>query len=68
MVNLIKLTKIDLLNILITILPLSLIIGNLAININIILICAIGFYNYGLDIFFVKKKVIIYLLYSFLFI
>lgn len=65
MVNLIKLTKIDLLNILITILPLSLIIGNLAININIILICAIGFYNYGLDIFFVKKKVIIYLLYSF---
>lgn len=59
------LTKINILNFLICLIPLTLIFGNLATNINITLICIIGIFLYGSKIFFYEKKIYIYLLYFF---
>ena len=39
--------KINILNFIISFLPLSIIIGNLAINVNVIIICILGFIIYG---------------------
>jgi len=58
-------TKINLINFLISFFPLSLIIGNLAININIVLVCALGLPIYGMKILQVNKKIYQYLIYSF---
>jgi len=56
--------KINILNILIALIPLSIILGNLAININIILIIILGFFIFGINIF-ITKKIQAYLIYSF---
>ena len=57
--------KINLINYLIATLPLSLILGNLAINLNIIIICVVGFIFYKKNIFFMKNKSLQFLIYSF---
>jgi O-antigen ligase len=59
------LTNKNLINLLISLFPLFLILGNLAININIILICLLGTVIYGADIFKVDKKFYVYSLFSF---
>mgnify|MGYP006158750489 FL=1 len=59
------LTNKNLINLLISLFPLFFILGNLAININIILICLLGTVIYGADIFKVDKKVYVYSLFSF---
>ena len=48
--------KFKLLNILISLFPLSIIIGNLAINLNIILVCFLGLIIYGKNIFFIEER------------
>ena len=58
-------TRINLINLLIGLIPLSFIIGNLAININIILICLLGILIYKFDIFIIEKKKYQYLIYAF---
>ena len=55
----------NLLNLLISLIPLSLIIGNLVTNVNIILICVIGIIVYKFQIFNIKQKIFQYLIYSF---
>lgn len=60
-----KLNKINLLNALIALIPLSIILGNLAININILVICLIGLFIYGVKIFNINNKLYKYLIYSF---
>lgn len=60
-------SKINLINFLIVILPLSLIVGNLATNINIILIIIFGFSIYKTEIFFANNRVYNFLLYLFFF-
>ena len=62
-----KFTTNNLLNFLIACIPLSLIIGNLATNLNIILICLLGFLNYKFEIFKINKKKYQYLIYAFFF-
>lgn len=57
--------KINLLNLLVAIIPLSYIIGNLAINLNIILIIIIGLLIYKKNIFYIENKIYQYLIYSF---
>lgn len=57
--------KINFINIFISLIPLTLILGNLATNINIILICLLGFINYKKKIFFIENKVYQYLIYAF---
>ena len=57
--------KIYILNLIISFLPLSIIIGNMAVNINIILICILGFIIYGNKIWFIDNKIYRYLIYSF---
>ena len=54
-----------LLNIIISIIPLSLILGNLATNINIVLICLLGIITYKFKIFKMEQKIYLYLLFSF---
>jgi hypothetical protein len=56
---------INLINLLIALIPFTIILGNLAININIILICIFGITLYKLQIFKVDKKLYQYLIYSF---
>ena len=56
---------INLINLLIALIPLSLIIGNLAVNINIISICVSGLLNYKKEIFKINKKIYEYLIYAF---
>ena len=51
------LTNKNLINLLISLFPLFFILGNLAININIILICLLGTVIYGADIFKVDKSI-----------
>ena len=51
-----NLTKINILNYLISLIPLSLILGNLATNLNIVLICILGFLTFGKEIFFIEEK------------
>lgn len=61
--------KIFLINCFISILPLSFIIGNLAINLNIFIICIIGFLIFKKNIFITKPLLInitIYIFFSFL--
>jgi O-antigen ligase len=60
-----KFTYNNLLNILVMCIPLSLIIGNLATNLNIILICLLGALNYKLEIFKINTKKYQYLIYAF---
>ena len=57
--------KLYLINLLISLTPLCLIIGNTAININITIICLLGLWIYKSDIFFIKSKVYQYLIYVF---
>lgn len=57
--------KINILNFIISFLPLSIIIGNLAINVNVIIICILGFIIYGNKIWFIENKTYRYLIYSF---
>ena len=57
----------NILNFLIYLIPLSLIIGNFAVNINIILVCLVGFSVYGFQIFNLNQKVYKYLIYIFFF-
>ena len=49
-------TKINILNYLISLTPLTLILGNLAVNLNILLICILGFLTFGKAIFFIQEK------------
>lgn len=46
-----KFNKINTLNLIISLIPLSLIIGNSVTNLNIILVCILGYYIYGNEIF-----------------
>ena len=57
--------KIFYLNILVILFPLSLIIGNLATNINIICIVFLGLYTYKKDTFVIQEKFIQNLIYLF---
>ena len=57
-----SLTKENFLNGLIFLIPLSLIIGNPAVNLNIILVCLMGLLIYGFRLFKVKKDIVVYLL------
>jgi len=59
--------QINFLNILISLIPLTLILGNLATNINIIFIIVTGTILFGKEIFLVKKKIYAFLIYSFFF-
>ena len=47
--------KINILNFIISFLPLSIILGNLAINVNVIIICILGFIIYGNKIWFIEN-------------
>ena len=58
-------TKYNLINLLIAFIPLSLIIGNLATNINIFLICILGIIIYKFEIFRINRKILQYLIYIF---
>ena len=58
-------TKYNLINLLIALIPLSLIIGNLATNINIFLICVLGIIVYKFEIFKINTKILQYLIYVF---
>ena len=60
-----KFTKINLINFFISFFPLSFLMGNLAININIILVCLLGLAIYRFEIFIVNQKILKYLIYSF---
>ena len=59
--------KIDIINFLISFFPLSLILGNLAININLTLICLLGIYIFKIKIFVISNKIYKYLFFSFFF-
>jgi O-antigen ligase len=66
-INKIYFTKKSVINILISLFPFFIILGNLAININILAISILGIAIYGTDTFKVNKKISIYFLYSFFF-
>ena len=55
----------NLINFLISLLPLSIILGNSVINLNIILICLLGFKIYKFEIFTIERRAFQYLLYGF---
>jgi len=57
-----NLNKINILNFLICLIPLTLIIGNLAINLNIILICIIGVFEFGKKVFLIENKLYLFLI------
>ena len=59
--------KINLINYLISFLPLSIILGNLILNINIILVCFFGLLIYGKKTFLIEKKNYQILIYTFFF-
>ena len=59
--------KFNILNFFIASIPLSMILGNLAININIFIIIILGFLSFGIKIFITKKKILNMLIYSFFF-
>jgi len=65
LINKIFITKKYLLNFLISFIPLSILIGNLAININVVLVCLLGIIIYRFQIFKINQKVYQYLLYGF---
>lgn len=58
-------TSTNLLNLLIGTIPFSLVLGNLATNLNIILICFLGMIIFKFEIFKINKKIYSYLIYSF---
>ena len=58
-------TNYNLINVLIALVPLSLILGNLIVNLNVILICLVGITIYKLDTFKIDKKIYQYLIYTF---
>ena len=58
-------TRVNLINLLIAVLPLSLIIGNSAVNINVVLICLAGIMTYKFELFRINKKIYQYLIFSF---
>ena len=60
-------TKINFINFFICFIPLSLVIGNLAININLVLICLFGVIIYKFEIFKLSKKIYQYLIFGFFF-
>ena len=62
-----KKISINLLNLLIIFLPISMILGNLIININIVLIIFLGIYLFNIEIFKIEQRNLGYLLYSFFF-
>ena len=64
-INVKSFTKENFLNFFILFLPISLIIGNLATNINVILICLIGLIIYRLRIFEVNRDIVSFLLCTF---
>ena len=53
-----KINQDNLINFLISLIPLTIIVGNSAVNMNIILICLLGLNIYGLKIFKLEKKYI----------
>lgn len=53
------------LNFLIAIIPLSIILGNMAININVILICFIGLFTFKKKVFLIEDKIYQILIWSF---
>ena len=55
------------LNYLISLMPLSLILGNLAINLNIIIICILGILTFKFRLVEVNEKKILYIIYIFFF-
>ena len=57
----------NLLNIIISIIPLSIILGSLAININVVLICLLGIVTYKSRIFKMEHRIFLYLIYFFFF-
>lgn len=59
--------KIKLINFFISLIPLTLIIGNLAINLIIIIISIIGLYIFGNKVFIIKDKTYQFLIYAFFF-
>ena len=59
--------KLQLINYLISLIPLSIILGNLAININVVLICMLGILIFKKDIFFIGNKKYQFLIYAFFF-
>lgn len=65
LLNKYNLNKINILNFLISTLPLTFILGNLATNINVVMICFLGILNFRKKIFFIEKKIYQYFLYSF---
>ena len=62
-----KINQDNLINFLISLIPLTIIVGNSAINLNIILICLLGLNIYRLKIFKLEKKIYQYLIYAFFF-
>jgi len=58
-------TNNNLINFLVALIPLSLILGNLIININIILICTLGLLIYKLETFQINEKKYQYLIFAF---
>ena len=63
--NKIFFTNKNFLNLLISLIPLSLILGNLITNINILLVCVFGLTTFKLKIFKINQKIYPYLIYSF---
>lgn len=57
--------KVKLLNYLISFIPLSIILGNLIVNLNVVIICIFGMMSYGKKIFSIENKNYQYLIYSF---
>ena len=57
--------RIKFLNYFISLIPLSLILGNLAVNINVTIICILGLMLFGKEIFFINEKKYQYLIYLF---
>jgi len=55
----------NLINILIALIPLSLIAGNLITNLNVVLIILVGIFIYKSEIFIINKKIYRYLIYAF---
>ena len=60
-------TKINFINFFICFIPLSLVIGNLAININLVLICLFGAIIYKFELFKLSKRIYQYLIFGFFF-
>lgn len=60
--------RIKVINFFISLIPLSIILGNLAININVIIIAFLGILIFKEKIFLIKNKFDQYLIYSFFYI